>query len=97
MKTTFRHSTANLAFGDSPYFLTLSEPVKKYFKSCAYADLKKIFLILVPIIREGKISDAAAVLEFSEIRSADDFAITYRVFNENTRDFESVITPTTPI
>ncbi|GHU37349.1 hypothetical protein FACS1894105_09320 [Clostridia bacterium] len=52
--------------------------------------MKKILLTLIPIIREGKIDDAAAV-------SADDFTIAYRTLTENTSTSESVITPTTPI
>ncbi|GHV12148.1 hypothetical protein FACS1894219_04530 [Clostridia bacterium] len=75
---------------NSPYFPTLPEPVQKYLKSCVYADLKKILLTLVSIIREGIIGDAAAV-------SADDFAIAYRVLTENTNNSESVTTPTTPM
>ncbi|GHV10968.1 hypothetical protein FACS1894219_01340 [Clostridia bacterium] len=82
---------------NSLYFPTLLESVQKYLKSCVYADLKKILLTLVPIIREGKIGDAAVVFELSAIRNADDFAIAYRTLIEDTRDFESVITPTTPI
>ncbi|GHV14129.1 hypothetical protein FACS1894219_09820 [Clostridia bacterium] len=80
---------------NSPYFPTLSEQVQKHFKSCVYADLKIILLTLVPIIREGKIGDAVAVLELSGIRSVDDFTIAYRALTEDTCDFESVTTPIT--
>ncbi|GHV13284.1 hypothetical protein FACS1894219_07880 [Clostridia bacterium] len=83
------------AFLNLPYFPTLPALVHKYLKSCVYTDLKKILLILVPIIREGKISDVVAVLELSEIRSTDDFAIAYRALTENTLATESVTTPTT--
>ncbi|GHV15285.1 hypothetical protein FACS1894219_12110 [Clostridia bacterium] len=85
------------AFLNSPYFPTLTEPVQRHLKSFVYADLKKILLTLVPIIREEKNGDAATILEFSKIRSTDDFAIVYRVQTENTRATESVITPITPI
>ncbi|GHU35215.1 hypothetical protein FACS1894105_03440 [Clostridia bacterium] len=59
--------------------------------------LKKFLLTLEPIIREGIIGDEAAVLELSEIRSADDFAIAYRALTDDTCDLESVITPITPM
>ncbi|GHV13148.1 integrase [Clostridia bacterium] len=85
------------AFLNSPYFPTLPEPVQKHLKSCVYADLKKILLTLVPIIREGKIGDAAAVFELSAIRNADDFAAAYRALTEDPRLPESVTTPLTPV
>ncbi|GHU36673.1 hypothetical protein FACS1894105_07430 [Clostridia bacterium] len=59
--------------------------------------MKKILLTLVPIIREGKIGDAAAIFKLSAIRNADDFAAAYRALAEDTRVLESVTTPTTPI
>ena len=71
------------AFLDSPSFLTLPQTVQTHLKNCSHADLKQMLLTLVPIIREGKIGDAAAVLELSEIRSADDFAIAYRALTED--------------
>ncbi|GHV13766.1 hypothetical protein FACS1894219_09020 [Clostridia bacterium] len=57
----------------------------------------KILLTLVPIIREGKIGDAAAVFELSAIRNADDFAAAYRALTEDPRLPESVTTPLTPV
>jgi transposase len=84
------------AFLNSPYFLTLPQPVQEHLMSCGYADLKKMLLTLVPIIREGKIGDAAAVLELAEIRSSDDFTLAYRALTEDTRPFPSVTTPATP-
>jgi len=65
------------------YFLTLPQIVQDHLKNCSYADLKQMLLTLVPIIRNGKIGDAAAVLELSAIRSADDFAIAYRALTED--------------
>lgn len=85
------------AFLNSPYFLTLPEPVQGYLKNCGYAELKKMLLTLVPIIRDGKIGDAAAVLELSAIRSADDFAAAYRALTEDPRALPSVTTPLTPM
>jgi len=85
------------AFLNSPYFLTLPEPVQTHLKSCQYADLKKMLLTLVPIIREGKIGDASAVLELSTIRSTDDFAAAYRALTEDPRALPSVTTPLTPV
>jgi hypothetical protein len=84
------------AFLNSPYFLTMPEPVQKHLKSCTYAELKKTLLTLVPIIREGKLGDAASVLELSAIRSADDFAAAYRALTEDPRAIPSVVTPLTP-
>jgi hypothetical protein len=55
-----------------------------------------MLLTLVPIIREGKIGDAAVVLELSAIRNADDFAVAYRALTEDPRALPSVTTPTTP-
>ena len=85
------------AFLSSPYFLTLPEPVQKHLKNCTYPELKKTLLMLVPIIREGKIHDAASVLELSPIRSADDFAVAYRALTEDPRTLPTVTTPSTPI
>ena len=85
------------AFISSPYFKTLPEVVQNHLKNCKYADLKKMLLTLVPIIREGKIGDAAAVLELSTIRSADDFAAAYRALTEDPRELPSVTTPNIPL
>ncbi len=85
------------AFLNSPYFLTMPEAVQNHLKNCQYAELKQMLLTLVPIIREGKIGDAAAVLELSTIRSADDFAIAYRALTEDPRELPSVTTPLTPV
>jgi hypothetical protein len=83
-------------FLSSPYFPTLPESVQDHLKSCQYAELKKMLVTLVPIIREGKISDAAAVLELSKIRTTDDFAAAYRALTEDPRELPSVTTPFTP-
>jgi transposase len=85
------------AFLSSPYFLTLPEAVQEHLKNCGYAELKKMLLTLVPIIREGRIGDAAAVLELSTIRSADDFTAAYRALTEDPRALPSVTTPFTPV
>ena len=85
------------AFLNSPYFLTLPETVQMHLKACGYADLKKMLLKLVPIIRDGRINDAAAVLELSEIRTADDFETAYRALTEDSRPLPTVTTPSTPI
>ena len=85
------------AFLDSPYFLTLPEPVQKHLKSCQYADLKKMLLTMVPIIRDGKIAEAASVLELSDIRSTDDFILAYRALTEDPNALPSVTTPLTPL
>jgi hypothetical protein len=84
------------AFLSSPYFITLPQSVQKHLTGCQYADLKKMLLALVPIIRDGRIGDAAAVLELSEIRTADDFAAAYRALTEDPRALPSVTTPMTP-
>ena len=85
------------AFINSPYFLTLPETVQIHLKACKYPDLKKMLLTLVPIIRDGKIGDAEAVLELVEIKNADDFETAYRALTEDTRPLPKVTTPTTPI
>ena len=85
------------AFLNSPYFLTLPEPVQTHLRSCPYADLKKMLLTLVPIIREGKIGDAAAVLELATIRTTDDFASAYRALTEDPTALPTVTTPLTPV
>ena len=84
------------AFLASPYFPTLPHPVQEYLKNCAYAELKKMLLTLVPIIREGRIGDAAAVLELATIRTTDDFTAAYRALTEDTRPLPSVTTPLAP-
>ena len=84
------------AFLNSPYFLTLPEPIQTHLKSCGYADLKQMLLTLVPIIREGKIGDAAVVLELSGVRSTDDFITAYRALTEDPSAIPSVTTSLTP-
>ena len=85
------------AFLSSPYFPTLPGSVQAYLKGCSYPELKKMLLALVPIIRAGRISDAAAVLELSDIRSAEDFAAAYRALTEDLSLPPSVTTPNTPM
>jgi transposase len=84
------------AFLNSPYFPTLPEAVQGHLKNCQYAELKKMLVTLVPIIREGKIGDAAAVLELQAIRTADDFTAAYRALTEDPRALPSVTTQFTP-
>jgi transposase len=84
------------AFLSSPYFLTMPEPIQTHLKNCGYADLKRMLLALVPIIREGKIDDAAMVLEHSAIRSSDDFTAAYRALTEDLSPLPSVTTSSTP-
>ena len=78
------------AFLSSPYFLTLPKPVQSHLQSCQYADLKKMLLTLVPIIRDGKIAEASTVLELASIRSTDDFVLAYKALTEDTRPLPAV-------
>ena len=84
------------AFLNSPYFHTLPESLQIHLKNCSYPDLKQMLLTLVPIIREGKIGDAAAVLEIITIRNTDDFTAAYRALTEDLTAPPSVTTPMTP-
>jgi len=84
------------AFLSSPYFPTLPEAVQKYLKKCTYAELKKMLVTLVPIIKDGKIGDAAAVMELTAIRDVEEFKVAYRALTETPRQIESVTTPNTP-
>ena len=85
------------AFLASPYFPTLPIVVQEHLKNCAYAELKKMLLTLVPIIWDGKIGDAAAVLELATIRNTDDFTAAYRALTENTRPLPPVNTTYLPV
>lgn len=78
------------AFLSSPYFLTLPQTIQNHLKSCQYADLKKMLLTLVPIIREGKIPEAESVLELASIRNTDDFILAFRALTEEPRDLQVV-------
>ena len=84
------------AFLKSPYFLTLPETLRNYLKNCAYRDLRKMLLVLLPIFMDDKAGDAAAVFELSEIRNPDDFAAAYRALTEDPRALPEVTTPLTP-
>ena len=84
------------AFLSSPYFAVLPEAVQKHLRACTYAELKKMLLALVPIIKDGKIGDAAAVLELAPIKSADEFSVAYRALTEDTRGQPTVVTASTP-
>ena len=84
------------AFLNSPYFSTLPEAVQNHLNLCQYTELKRMLLTLAPIIRDGKIDDAAAVLQLSNIRNSDDFVIAYRALTDDPNSPESVVTPMTP-
>ena len=84
------------AFLSSPYFSTLPNTVQEHLKKCTYAELKKMLVTLVPIIREGKIGDAAAVFELAAIRTADDFITAYKALTEDFQQTETVTTESTP-
>ena len=84
------------AFLSSPYFPTLPEAVQKHLKNCAYPELKKMLLALVPIIKDGKIGDAAAVLELAQIKDTEEFKVAFRALTEDTRPLDSVTTALTP-
>ena len=85
------------AFLSSPYFSTLPDAIQTHLKSCNYADLKKMLLTLVPIIKDGNIGDAQAVLELLTIRNTDEFSAAYRALTEDTRPLPTVTTVMTPI
>ena len=84
------------AFLASPYFPTMPEKMQEHLKKLPYSELKKTLLFLLPIIREDKLGDAAAVLELSNIRDADEFAAAYRALTEDPREQPSVTTRMTP-
>ena len=84
------------AFLSSPYFPTLPETIRKHLKNSTYAELKKMLLELVPIIKDGKIGDAAAVLELTPIRDTEEFKVAYRALTEDPQPLPSVTTPNTP-
>ena len=84
------------AFLSSPYFPTLPESVQKHLKNCTYSELKKMLLALVPLIRGGKIGDAAAVLELTAIRDTEEFKVAYRALTEDPRPLDTVRTELTP-
>ena len=50
-----------------------------------------------PIIREGKIGDAAAVLELATIKNTDDFQTAYRALTEDPTPLPEVTTALTPL
>jgi len=85
------------AFLKSPFFATLPEAVQKHLNTCHYVELKSMLLTLAPIIRDGKINDAATVLQISNIRNSDDFIAAYRAITEDPCMPEPVTTPVTPI
>lgn len=85
------------AFLKSPYFVTLPKVVQEHLLKCQYGDLKQMLFTLVPIIKDGKIGDAAAVLELSTIRNTDDFIMAFRALTEDPTTLPSVTTPLTPV
>jgi hypothetical protein len=85
------------AFLSSPYFATLPTAIQEHLKKITYPELKKMLLTLVPIIREGRIGDAAAVLELTSIRTSDDFVTAYKALTEDLRQAETVTTELTPV
>jgi len=85
------------AFLNSPYFLTLPAVIQNHLSNCPYKELKAMLLTLVPIIKAGRIGDAAAVMELSTIRGTDDFLTAYRALTEDPRALPSVSTALTPV
>ena len=71
--------------------------IQKHLNSLTYPELKKTLLVMLPIFEEDKLGDAAAVLELSTIRDADEFAAVYRALTEDPRVPPSVTTPSTPV
>jgi len=55
-----------------------------------------MLLTLVPIIKDGKIGDAAAVLELTAIRDTEEFKVAYRALTEDTTPLPTVTTRLTP-
>jgi transposase len=84
------------AFMRSPYFLQLPETIQGFLKACDYAKLKRMLKELVPIIKAGKIEDAAAVLELAEITDSEDFMTAYRALSEPPGDPPKVTTTSVP-
>ena len=85
------------SFLNSPYFLTLPDKIQNFLKSCKFEDLKKMLLLLVPIIKGGKIDAAEAVFDLVKtIRTVDDFDVAYRSLTEKNPAQPSVTTPMTP-
>jgi transposase len=85
------------AFLNSPYFLTLPESVRNHLRACGYKDLKEMLLTLVPIIKDGRIGDAAAVLELLTIRTVDDFRASYRALTEDPSVLPTISAPNVPV
>jgi hypothetical protein len=81
------------AFLNSPYFLTIPQVLQDYLQNCSYADLKKMLVEPLPIMQAGRLGDAAAVIELSSIRSADDFSAAFRALTEEPGGLPEVITP----
>jgi transposase len=84
------------AFMNSPYFLQLPEAIQSFLTACDYAKQKRMIKALSPIIKTGKIGDAAAVLELADIHDSEDFMTAYRALSEDPRTPEKVTTLTTP-
>ena len=84
------------AFLSSPFFPTLPQNIQDHLKACNYADLKKMLLTLLPIIKDDKLGDAEAVLDLLKIKTADEFSAAYRALTEDTRPLPTVTTATTP-
>ena len=55
-----------------------------------------MLVTLVPIIKDGKIGDAAAVMELTVMRDVEEFKVAYRTLTEDSSPIEMVTTPNTP-
>ena len=84
------------AFMNSPYFLQLPEIIQSFLTASDYANQKRMIRALAPIIEDGKIDDAAAVLELAEIHDAEEFMTAYRALSEDPRTPPKVTTSSTP-
>lgn len=84
------------AFKYTSFFKSLPIVWQDYFRQADYDDQKQMLNVLTPIILDGKLDEATIAMELGDIKSTDEFLLTYRNLTEPPKP-KDVITANTPL
>lgn len=84
------------AFKYTAFFKTLPTVWQAYFNDSDFDSGKKMLNVIAPLIAEGKLDDATAVMELTNVKDADSFLASYRSITELNQPIKEVITENTP-
>lgn len=84
------------AFKYTAFFKTLPPIWQNYFNDSDFDSSKKMLTAIAPLIAEGKLDDATAVMELTNVKDADSFLASYRSITELNKPIREVVTGNTP-